>query len=64
MEGQELLPLPFFITGVDGHIAVRDSLTSQWETNQVCTPYTWETIKLSTPYTLDDEALHTLRLRQ
>ncbi|KAJ1489238.1 magnesium-chelatase, subunit H [Baffinella frigidus] len=35
MEGQSLLPLPLFITGVDGHIAVRDSLTSQWETDQV-----------------------------
>lgn len=31
MEGEGLLPLPFFITGVDAHIAVRDSLTSSYE---------------------------------
>ena len=35
MEGKGLLPLPLFITGVDGHIAVRDSLTSRWEAEQV-----------------------------
>ena len=35
MEEQELLPLPLFITGVDGHIAVRDSLTSEHEAAQV-----------------------------
>jgi magnesium chelatase subunit H len=35
MESQQLTPLPLFITGVDGHIAVRDSLTSVFETEQV-----------------------------
>ena len=35
MEAQKLTPLPLFITGVDGHIAVRDSLTSVYETSQV-----------------------------
>jgi hypothetical protein len=32
---QNLIPLPFFITGVDAHIAVRDSLTSKYEREQV-----------------------------
>ncbi len=32
---QKLIPLPFFITGVDAHIAVRDSLTSKYEAEQV-----------------------------
>lgn len=35
MEGEGLLPLPFFITGVDAHIAVRDSLTSSYEKQAV-----------------------------
>jgi magnesium chelatase subunit H len=35
MESQQLTPLPLFISGVDGHIAVRDSLTSVFETEQV-----------------------------
>jgi len=35
MESKQLTPLPLFITGVDGHIAVRDSLTSVFETQQV-----------------------------
>lgn len=35
MEDQKLTPLPLFITGVDGHIAVRDSLTSPFETEAV-----------------------------
>jgi len=35
MESQKITPLPLFISGVDGHIAVRDSLTSVFETEQV-----------------------------
>ncbi|EKX38555.1 hypothetical protein GUITHDRAFT_77048 [Guillardia theta CCMP2712] len=35
METKEILPLPLFITGVDGHIAVRDFLTSPHEQEQL-----------------------------
>eukprot|EP00960_Hanusia_phi_P025876 745925-Hanusia_phi.AAC.5 len=35
MEKKEILPLPVFITGVDGHIAVRDFLTSPHEQEQM-----------------------------
>ena len=38
MESQQLTPLPLFISGVDGHIAVRDSLTSVFEKAQVRMP--------------------------